>query len=153
MVSQDEKNTEPAQTPSAHARSQPLKQATWWGQSKTAGLWGNVSDTDWGEGAAWIADWVCKTGQLGLWARHSARLARLSLQLRKMQGFTGSHSERRQMLQELFAWIFNTAAVYTIKHPDIWGTLASGSHAQTFKDVSNYRSGQWWHKVKKANQY
>lgn len=64
MVSQDEKNTEPAQTPSAHARSQPLKQATWWGQSKTAGLWGNVSDTDWGEGAAWIADWVCKTDSL-----------------------------------------------------------------------------------------
>lgn len=71
----------------------------------------------------------------------------------RLQGFTGPHFERRQMLQELFAWIFNTAAVHTIKHTDIWVTLGSSSHAYTFKDVSNYRSVQWWHKEKKANQY
>lgn len=44
-----------------------------------------------GEGAAWIADGVCKTWQLGLWSTYGARLARLSLQFRQTAGFTGSH--------------------------------------------------------------
>lgn len=95
------------------------------------------------EGPAWLADWVCRTWQLGLWSRHSAWLARLSLQFRQTAGVHWVTIKRRQIVQELFAWIFNTAAVCTIKHPDIWVTLGSRSHAYTFKDVSNYRSVQW----------
>lgn len=139
-------NTEPAQTPFAHARSQPLKQATWRGQSKTTRLWGNVSDADWGMwrrplldlqiGCAGHDSLAFEADTVSNWQGCHCSSGRL-------QGFTGSQFKRRQIVQELFAWIFNTAAVCTIKHPDIWVTLGSRSHAYTFKDVSNYRSVQW----------
>lgn len=70
-----------------------------------------------------------------------------------LRGFTGPYFQRRQKLQELFAWIFHTATVHAIKLTDMQVTLGSSSHACTFKCAKQYGSVQWWCKEKKANWF
>lgn len=48
MLLQDGKSKEPSLLPSAHARSQPFKQVTWWRGSKILRLWVNISEEGWG---------------------------------------------------------------------------------------------------------